>query len=131
MSDRRQAIQQLRLLTGEDRPFVFDGDPFGDGSRRRQPEPESGITTGSEPVPTDHATMAARVAAFFRARPGEWIDGRELMNVAGSYGWRTRISDCRRAPYFMRIDNRQRKVERFTVSEYMFVAEDRVLGGAA
>ena len=87
----------------------FDGDPFGDGISR--------------------ATMAGRVAAFFKSQPNRWIDGREVMTIAGSYGWRTRISDCRRAPYNMRIDNRQRRVQQYTVSEYMFVPD--VAAGAA
>src|SRR5262245_26392094 len=49
-------------------------------------------------------TFAGRVAAYFRARPGVWIDGRDISQIAGCYGWRTRISDIRRAPFFMRVD---------------------------
>lgn len=70
------------------------------------------------------ATLAAAVAAFFKARPNIWVDGRDVMQIAGAYGWRTRISDVRRAPFHMRIDNRQRRIrarERsFTVSEYRY-----------
>ena len=74
-------------------------------------------------------TLAGIVAAYFKARPGQWIDGRDLMTVAGSYGWRTRVSDCRRPPYNLRIDNRQRRVGQYTVSEYMLVV-DPLAGGA-
>lgn len=70
------------------------------------------------------ATLAAAVAAFFKARPNAWIDGRDVMQIAGAYGWRTRISDCRRQ-FGMQISNRQRRVragggQSFTVSEYRY-----------
>ena len=32
-----------------------------------------------------------KLAAFFIAHPGEWIDGKHLATFAGSYGWRTRV----------------------------------------
>jgi hypothetical protein len=71
-------------------------------------------------------TRAAIVAAFFRERPHVWIDGRDLSLIAGCYAWRTRVADIRRAPYFMTIENRQRRVPRtdgrgaYVVSEYCF-----------
>lgn len=79
-------------------------------------------TDDARPVPT----MAGRLAEFFRARPGEWIDGRVVADVAGAYAWRTRISDLRRPPFAMAVENRQRRVERpdgstFTVSEYRYL----------
>ena len=97
------------------------------------PSVEMSAGLRAAPQAADPETMAGRVAAFFRGRPDEWIDGRELMTVAGSYGWRTRVSDIRRAPYNMRIDNRQRRVGRFVVSEYRYVpaGADVDLGGAA
>jgi hypothetical protein len=45
------------------------------------------------------ATLTARVAALFIARPGEWIDGRVIAQVGGQYAWRTRIADVRRDPF--------------------------------
>jgi hypothetical protein len=71
-------------------------------------------------------TMAAKVAAFFEARPNVWIDGEILARIAGRYAWRTRISDLRRAPWNLRVENRQRRVRTqdgrtFTVSEYRLV----------
>jgi hypothetical protein len=76
--------------------------------------------------PQRRISRTERLAEFFRARPGNWIDGRELANVAGTYAWRTRISDLRRAPFYMRIDNRQRHVttpdqQQFVISEYIFL----------
>lgn len=79
--------------------------------------------------PTPTTTMAARVARYFRERPGQWVAGRTIATFAGMYAWRTRISDIRRAPYFMQIQNRQRRVLRddgtpFTISEYRFITKD-------
>lgn len=74
------------------------------------------------------------VAAYFRARPGQWIDGLVFEGIGGKYAWRTRVSECRKLG--MTIDNRQRQrhdlacVSRaggecncrpYTVSEYRFV----------
>ena len=87
-------------------------------------------TISREPDSPDPAgdvhTFTRRLAAFFRARPHQWIDGRSL-EFAGRYAWRTRVSDLRRAPYFMTIRNRQRRIavagRRFVVSEYRFEPE--------
>lgn len=76
---------------------------------------------------TEHtASLTARLAHFFSERPGAWIDGRQIAHIAGAYGWRTRISDARRAPHFLSIENRQRRMatedgKKFTVSEYRYV----------
>jgi hypothetical protein len=71
-------------------------------------------------------SRAERLANFFRRSPGRWFDGRELATVAGCYGWRSRVSDVRRAPFLMTIENRQRAVRQadgtqFTISEYRYV----------
>lgn len=70
-------------------------------------------------------SLTATLAAYFLARPNAWIDGRELAIVAGFAGWRSRISDVRRAPFSMPIRNRQRFVKRpdggYVVTEYMYV----------
>ena len=48
-----------------------------------------------------------------------------LAPIAGSYAWRTRVSDLRRGPFLMTIENRQRTIQTddgpITVSEYRFV----------
>ena len=63
------------------------------------------------------------VAAYFKAHPGEWIDGLELARIGGAYAWRTRVSECRRElgmnipkPRLRRMPNSQRKV-----SEYRYL----------
>lgn len=66
------------------------------------------------------------LAAFLTARAGRWIDGERLSHVAGKYAWRSRLSDLRRAPYGMTIENRQRTLtsgsgKRYKVSEYRLV----------
>jgi hypothetical protein len=72
-------------------------------------------------------SLAQKLAEFFRSHPGEWIDGRRLAGIAGSYAWRTRVSDLRRPPFHMRIENRQRRADvdghRYTISEYRFIEE--------
>jgi hypothetical protein len=70
--------------------------------------------------------LIARLAAYLRARPGVWIDGRELAGVGGFYAFRSRLSDLRQAPHFMTIENRQRRCTdrdgcKFVVSEYRFL----------
>lgn len=68
--------------------------------------------------------LAERVAELFRANPSEWIDGRDIMKIAGAYGWRTRIADVRLPPRLMDIENRQRRITttdgEFTISEYRY-----------
>lgn len=70
-------------------------------------------------------TLAAQLARYFEARPNVWIDARAFLDVAGFAAWRSRISDLRRAPFSMQIDNRTRREtfmgRTFTVSEYRFV----------
>lgn len=69
-------------------------------------------------------TRASALAEFFRDRPFVWIDGADLGMIAGRYAWRSRISDLRRGPHFMNVQNRQRRVRvdgrSFVVSEYRF-----------
>ena len=68
-------------------------------------------------------SLCNRVATLFRAYPGEWLDGRELAKVGGYAGWRTRVSDLRKPPYGMTIENRTRRSNGFTVSEYRFLPD--------
>jgi hypothetical protein len=79
----------------------------------------------SNPSPS----LAAKLAAFFHRHPNTWQDGKTLSLIAGGYGWRTRVSDLRRAPFNMVIENRQRQVkvgdEVMILSEYCFRADVR------
>lgn len=52
-------------------------------------------------------TLCDQLAAFLKQRPNTWIDGREIARIAGAYAWRSRISNLRRPPYGMAIENRQ------------------------
>ena len=86
---------------------AIDGDPIGERLGR--------------------ATMCARLAALFKARAGEWISGRELAEVGGFFAWRTRVSELRRPPYNLTIENRQSREGRHTLSEYRFMPVADVL----
>ncbi len=60
-------------------------------------------------------TYRDAVAAYFKAHPGQWIDGLELARIGGAYAWRTRVSDCRAAGLDIenevrRVPNSQRKI---------------------
>lgn len=64
-----------------------------------------------------------RVAQLFRDRPNQLIDGLTVAKVGGAYGWRTRISECRRQ-LGMAIENRKRKLPGGTIaSEYCYVRD--------
>jgi|HubBroStandDraft_2_1064218.scaffolds.fasta_scaffold63021_3 hypothetical protein len=54
-------------------------------------------------------SLTERLAALFKAHPGEWMGARQL-EIAGRQAWRTRVSDLRKPPYNMGIDNRVRRV---------------------
>lgn len=80
----------------------------------------------------DGRSLRQRVEDLFRARPGEWIDGREIARVGGFYGWRTRLSELRRRG--MNIVNRERRIETpdgrtVTRSEYRFDGSSDWSGG--
>ena len=76
-------------------------------------------------------SLCDRLAAHLKARAGQWIDGRELATVAGAYGWRTRVSELRRAPYNLTIENRLRREGRYTISEYRLCLPESPRGEAA
>jgi predicted transcriptional regulator len=67
-------------------------------------------------------TYRDAVAALFKSRPGEWIDGMELARYGGIYGWRTRVSEARR-DLAMTIENDVRQVpgSKRKVSLYRYV----------
>jgi hypothetical protein len=88
--------------------------------------PHQPSLTFSAPAPLrdllSGSSFCAALARVFIARRGEWIDGRELSSVGGFYAYRTRISELRRQPWHLSIDNRVRTVEQdgrmFKISEY-------------
>jgi hypothetical protein len=86
-------------------------------------------------------TQNDKLAAYLKARPNQWLGARE-MEVGGRQSWRTRLSNLRKPPYNMRIENRVRVVRSdkpllalwesrtFKVSEYRFVPAQNVLDSA-
>jgi hypothetical protein len=64
------------------------------------------LFTPTPPVAPRPKSRVELVKALFEARPDEWIDANELMQVGGRFAWRTRVSDCRRR-YGMQITNRE------------------------
>lgn len=72
-------------------------------------------------------TLNEKLAAFFRQHQGEWIDARRLLPIAGFAGWRTRVSDLRKPPYSMTIENRWTDNGEYRVSEYRYIGEAFVL----
>lgn len=70
-------------------------------------------------------TFRDQVAAFLKARPGQWVDGLTLASVGGVYASRTRISECRRQ-LGMTIRNRvRRKPNGVKVSEYCYIPAEK------
>jgi hypothetical protein len=66
-------------------------------------------------------SRCARLARFFIEHRGEWIDGTTLQQIAGVYAWRTRVSDLRKRPWLLDIENRMRWTGRVVASEYRLV----------
>lgn len=68
--------------------------------------------------------FTAAVAAYLHARPNQWVDGHTLMQVGGTFAFRTRVSEARKR-YGMTIENRvsrvQRDGRRWVVTEYRYV----------
>jgi hypothetical protein len=60
------------------------------------------------------------LAAYFKARPGQWISALDLAKVGGLLSSRTRISELRYPPYLMDVRNRTRAVNGDTHSEYRY-----------
>ncbi len=67
-------------------------------------------------------TLCDQLEAYFKARPGQWLDGMELAHVAGQYAWRSRCSDLRRRG--LRIENKQVRVPWGVKSLYRYVPAD-------
>jgi hypothetical protein len=78
------------------------------------------MTTLADLIAKD--TCSARLAKFLIDRREQWIDGRLLATVGGAYAWRTRLSELRKAPWYLDVENRVRTVadggRTFRVSEY-------------
>lgn len=60
-----------------------------------------------------------KLESYFRDHPGEWIRMQALAEVAGTGGWRNRITDLRLLRG-LKIENRTYRQDGFTVSEYRY-----------
>lgn len=80
----------------------------------------------AQPLPFEPRTLTEAVADLFQSQPRCWISMQTLARVGGTGGWRTRVSDLRRAPFQMVIENRTARVRladgrTITTSEYRWV----------
>jgi len=63
-----------------------------------------------------------KVLQVFQANENVWVNADLLASRGGRYAWRTRISNLRKPPYNLSIENRQRKAEAgHVISEYRYV----------
>jgi hypothetical protein len=65
-----------------------------------------------------------KLAVFFKNKPNQFVNGLDLAPIAGSYAWRSRVAELR-TKMGMDIENRQRIVDGFTISEYQFHSPSR------
>jgi hypothetical protein len=57
-------------------------------------------------------TLTDKLERFFLEHPNTWIDGKDLAGTAGTYAWRTRLSEVRKR-FKLRgwnIENRQTRM---------------------
>jgi DNA-binding response OmpR family regulator len=77
-------------------------------------------TLSYTPKSLNPTSLTGRVYALLDAHRGQWVDGREIMQVGGYAGWSARVRDLRKLG--MSVEQRDYRVERdgrkFTVSEY-------------
>ena len=72
--------------------------------------------------PPRKQSYVQKVLQVFQANENVWVNADLLASCGGRYAWRTRISDLRKPPYNLSIENRQRKArEGYTISEYRYV----------
>jgi hypothetical protein len=57
-------------------------------------------------------TLTDRLERFFREHPNTWIDGKDLAGTAGTYAWRSRVSEVRQRFKMQGGDiiNRQKRI---------------------
>jgi DNA-binding response OmpR family regulator len=77
-------------------------------------------TLSYTPKSLNPTSLTGRVYALLDAHRGQWVDGREIMQVGGYAGWSARVRDLRKLG--MSVEQRDYRVERdgrkFTVTEY-------------
>lgn len=66
--------------------------------RQGEPDSDGGVAVRAL-LTGEHArrqSLAVKLETLFKSRPGEWIPMRELADVGGVGGWRTRLSELGR-----------------------------------
>ena len=69
-------------------------------------------------------SLTEKLAGHFALRPGVWVNGYDLMRIGGSFAFRTRISELRRAPWSMAIENRVERHPGRTETFYRYVPKE-------
>jgi hypothetical protein len=76
----------------------------------------------------DQVSLCERLAAYFRERPGQWIDGHALLDIGGTFAFRTRLSELRRPPFNMTIENQTTRHEfmgrKWTETKYRYTVQE-------
>lgn len=69
-----------------------------------------------------------KLESFFRARPNKWVNATTLMTVAGSMGWRTRVSNIRKRGMVIQnhVESILRDGKTFKTSYYRYVPEPKL-----
>ena len=74
-------------------------------------------------------SLTAKLARYFAARPNQWINAKELLHIAGFAAWRTRLSELRRPPYNMVIENSVERIDcdgdMLTLTRYRYVPREQ------
>jgi hypothetical protein len=75
-------------------------------------------------------TLTDKLERFFLEHPNTWIDGKDLAGTAGTYAWRSRVSDVRKRfkERGWEIENRQIRIwvdedKVYTRSDYRAVIQ--------
>jgi hypothetical protein len=66
---------------------------------------QSTLSFDEPPTPAGRS-LTAQIAAYFQANAGREIEMQELAARFGTGGWRTRVSNARKAPFHLDIRNR-------------------------
>jgi hypothetical protein len=72
--------------------------------------------------------LCEKLAAYLSARPNEWIDGHALLDIGGTFAFRTRLSELRRPPFNMTIENRTTRHafmgRKWTETKYRYTVQE-------
>lgn len=73
-------------------------------------------------------TLCETLADYLKARPNEWIDGHALLDIGGTFAFRTRLSELRRPPFNMTIENQTTRHafmgRKWTETKYRYTVQE-------